>query len=37
VFDDRERKVKEHRSEKEDDLKIKEQDRVEVEKRVREY
>lgn len=37
VFDDRERKVREHQSEKDDDLRTKEQDKLEVERRLREY
>ena len=37
VYDDRERKVREHQKTKEEELREKEQDKVEVEKRVREY
>ena len=36
-FEDRERKVKEHRGEREEDLRVREQDRAEVERRVAEY
>jgi len=37
VYDDRGRKVNDHKSEKEEDLRTREQDRAEVERRVKEY
>ena len=37
VYDDRERKVKDHKAERDEQLRIKEQDKIEVEKRLKEY
>lgn len=37
VYDDRERKVRDHKAEKEEELRIRNEDRVEVERRVKEY
>lgn len=37
VYDDRERKVKDHRAEKNEELRVRDQDRNEVERRVRDY
>lgn len=37
VYDDRERKVRDHKAEKEEELRIRNEDRVEVERRVQEY
>jgi hypothetical protein len=37
VFDDRERKVREHQNTKEEELRQKEQDKIEVERRLQEY
>jgi hypothetical protein len=37
VYDDRERKVNEHKAELEQELRMKEEDRQEVERRVRDY
>jgi hypothetical protein len=37
VFDDREKKVKQHNAEREEERRLKEQDKVEVERRLQEY